>query len=506
MIHLFSPRGLACFLLLAAAAAPLEAAHPFYQRLLREGSAALAQNDFGEAQQLLRLASFGFLSEPEGLAESLVQLAVAEAEGGQEEAFRETFSRLLEIEERFGAYSGADLGAEVKERFEDAVAGRIPERTLLSIPTFRTLARRLALDRIGTLPKNERRAALQELLAQDPADSQAAIMMAKIDLEAGDGGAAAAVLESLHQRDPEDPRVRCLLGQAHAQAGHCDRGIELLESCPEAALELDLATALLGCYISRGRWLEADDFFRGLDGAVAAQRSAARLGRRINKGKRQFLKLQAERAEGDLVPGAEGVTADGPPTAEGPTPSTDGPAPPEASSVSPAVASAPPLRRRPPAEAPGRPLQSNTRRPPEPVSSPRRPPPSLPAVPSSEDLARLDEARRQLSKARLASDLEDALVLAKGVADRFPDHPAAQHLVAEIAYRGSRWREAAEYFRRGGDPGDERPNLLFFMAVAFFENGELRAARTALRRCLPQLQKTAFVSEYVEKILNNERR
>ena len=39
------------------------------------------------------------------------------------------------------------------------------------------------------------------------------------------------------------------------------------------------------------------------------------------------------------------------------------------------------------------------------------------------------------------------------------------------AYRISRWSDAATYFRRGGDPGEDEPERLFYMAVSLYESG-----------------------------------
>ncbi len=490
------------FLFAIAFSTPLEAAHPFYQRLLREGSTALAQKDYAEAQELLRLASFGFLSEPTSLAESLVQLAVAEAEGSQEESFRKTFSRLLEIEERFGAYSQARLGTEMRERFEGVAASRIPEQTLLSIEAFKPLARRIALHRIETLPKSERRTALEELLTQDPSDAEVSMMLAEMELQAGDGAAAAGVLESLSRLQPQNNEIQCLLGQAHSLAGDCERAIPSLEGCSRAPADPNLATSLLNCYVADVQWIPADAFFQRLDPTVASQRSIARVGRRIKKGLRQFLELQAEEAEQASVELVEAVS---PPLAQPmPIPApTVTPRKPTTERTVGSPDTQDPDTQDPDAQDTHAQNTVRTQAPIPPKKLLSSPPP--PTTPSKKDLARLEEARRQLAKARLASDLQGAFDLAKEIADRYPEYSNAQHLAAEIAYRGSRWKEAARYFRRGGDPGDGRPNLLFFMAVSYFENGDLGAARSVLERCLPQLQKTPFVSGYVGKILNDKR-
>jgi hypothetical protein len=65
----------------------------------------------------------------------------------------------------------------------------------------------------------------------------------------------------------------------------------------------------------------------------------------------------------------------------------------------------------------------------------------------------------------------------------------------------SRWKEAADYFKRGGEPGADQPELLFYMAVSLYESGDAPAAATVLRRSLPNLQRTPYVDEYARKIL-----
>jgi tetratricopeptide (TPR) repeat protein len=118
-----------------------------------------------------------------------------------------------------------------------------------------------------------------------------------------------------------------------------------------------------------------------------------------------------------------------------------------------------------------------------------------------EQTRRLQEARDLLRQARTAGDLKQPLALAQEVADARPQVSEAQHLAAEIAYRASQWEEAALYFRRGGDPGDDQPTLLFFMAVSLFESGSREEAVALLRRSLPRLQRTPYVKTYAEKIL-----
>lgn len=115
--------------------------------------------------------------------------------------------------------------------------------------------------------------------------------------------------------------------------------------------------------------------------------------------------------------------------------------------------------------------------------------------------ADLTRARELLAGAQRQSELAEPLRLAAGVADAHPGSPEAQHLAGEIAYRASRWDEAARYLRRGGEP--ERPELRFYLAVSLFEAGDRAAAAEVLERALPGLPRSPFVNSYVERILDD---
>jgi tetratricopeptide (TPR) repeat protein len=114
---------------------------------------------------------------------------------------------------------------------------------------------------------------------------------------------------------------------------------------------------------------------------------------------------------------------------------------------------------------------------------------------------KMEQARQLLSQERPAKELKQAFELAREVADAHPGAKEAQHLAAEAAYRISRWSEAAAYFRRGGDPGDDEPERLFYLAVALHELGDDTAAAAALKRALPNLRRTPYVDSYAKTIL-----
>lgn len=303
---------LATVLALLATAAPAAAAHPHYEALLREGTYALDRGEIEQAVRQLRLACFGFLEEPPALCACLARLALAQAAAGDDDAFRDTFRRVVEVEERFGAYTGGGLAPELRAAFEAEVRARVPPALLESTSAFAALA------------AAREEAAPGELAAAAP------------DQAGEPGGTAAA-----EAPEPGDPT--------------------------------------------------------GPPGAVSVE---------------------------------------------------------------------------PPAPALG-----------------------------ADDLARLARARELMAAGRTRPELEEPFRLAREVADANPSSRQAQHLAAEIAYRAARWDEAVRYFRRGGDPGEGTPELLFYLAVSLYEAGETEAAAEALRRSLPRIEQTPFVRSYRARIL-----
>jgi tetratricopeptide (TPR) repeat protein len=114
---------------------------------------------------------------------------------------------------------------------------------------------------------------------------------------------------------------------------------------------------------------------------------------------------------------------------------------------------------------------------------------------------KMEQVRQLLSQERPAKELRQAFQLAREVADAHPGAKEAQHLAAEAAYRISRWSDAAAYFHRGGEPGDDEPERLFYLAVALHELGDDTAAAAALKRALPNLRRTPYVDSYAKTIL-----
>jgi chemotaxis protein histidine kinase CheA len=303
-------RLLPVLLVLLGASAAHAAVDPFYQGLLRDGQYAFDRKDFATAARDLRLACFGMLDEPRQLAGCLARLALAQDAGGDVDGLRDTFRRLVEVEDRFKGYSQGELPADLRSALETRLAARIPPATLAAAPAFRSS---------------------QQATAK-----------------------------------PSQP----------------------------------------------------------------AQKPAA------------------------------------PPSS---VPAKPEPAKPEPAKPAPAAT----------------------------VST-------VPAAPkglSDADRQKLEQARQLLGDQRPAKELRQAFDLARGVADAHPESKEAQLLAAEGAYRISRWKEATTYFQRGGDPGEDQPERLFYMAISLYETGDRAGAATLLKRALPNLKRTTYVDGYAKKIL-----
>jgi hypothetical protein len=434
---------------LAAPAPPARAADPFDERLAAEGAAAAARGDWAAATRDLSRAAFGLLDEPPALAAVLVRLALAQASAGDREAFAATFRRVAEIEDRFGAYRAADLPADQRRAFETEATAAIPPAELERTAAFRSLALARRAAELARLPPRERRARLEALAAAAPAEPRWALALAELELAEGKPARAAELAGAVLAAAPADEEARCLRGTARARSGACADAVADLAACPRARREAAPAEALLACLVDDGRWDEARRLAGELAPALREARPIARLLKRV------------ERRAG------AGGEADG------------------ADDDAPATAAAPPAD---PGAAP------------DPSAAAASPPAAAPAL-AAADQETLRRVRAALAEARTVRDLDEALRQATDVAERNPGDADAQHLAGEVAYRASRWPEASRFFRRGGEPGAERSELLFYMAVTYYETGDLAAARTALSKALPGLKRTPFVEGYVGRIL-----
>jgi tetratricopeptide (TPR) repeat protein len=446
---------------------------PFYLGLLRDGRIAYDRADYGAAAKDLRLACFGLLDLPQPLTDCLVRLAVAQGAGNDAEGFRETFRRLAEVEDRFGAYSKAQLPPELRTLFEQKLVLLIPSATLETIPVWKPLLEHKAEVEIAALPAKERRRELEARLAREPRSLIWNLLAAELDLDEGRAEPAIARAEQAAATAPQDPRATCMRGLARAYGRHCPEALADLEPCPLAAREVRYATALLGCRVELGAWRKAEEQVRALPPQLREDKRIAALAQQV---------AQHPGPAGPATPPSSAPPPATPPPAPASAPTRPVPTPiPDRKPAAPAA---------PPATGPNTANAANAANTPNPAGRPF----------SLAEREAMERVRRLLAANSPTKDLKEALRLAREVADAHPDAKEAQYLAGETAYRNSRWMDAVAFFRRAGEPGDDRPELLFYLAVALFEAGDPPAATAALKRSLPKLQKTPYVDSYVRRI------
>jgi hypothetical protein len=302
-------RVLICLLLLGLASGPATAAiDPFYRNRMDGGVRAFERGDWESAARQLRIACFGHLDEPPLLAAGLVRLAVVEARRGDEDAFRRIFSRLVDLEERFSAYSGANLPAALRQQFQGVAAQLVPAEILRMASGFTSVARQAEIDRIGKLPPGQRRAELE----------------ARIEAERPQ--AALDWLDRLPAELAGLPPASCLRQQAGTEAGDCDRMDLVQPFCQD--VPANVVEFRLQCLVEAARWSEAAGLIGGLSPELRARRRVVRLERRARKNFDGDFSTPAVAAVGSETvaaasspaPPADAVPTPTPPAEPAPTP------------------------------------------------------------------------------------------------------------------------------------------------------------------------------------------
>lgn len=511
----------ACALLASVSA---HAADPFYLRLLRQGTDAYNRRDYQPAVRQLRVACFGLLDEPQLLADGLTRLALAQGATGDDAGFRETFQRLSEVEERFQGYSRADIPKDVRSAFEQLVVQAIPQATLSENAAFARLVPPRQ-DGVAKLAPAQRRKELARLIKAEPREVRWCLMLADLELAEGNPREAYAAADGALKLSPGKTEALKLRGLALAADKKWSSAESNLKACGFASSDPKVAGALLTCLVELKRWQEANDFAAHLPPDVAKDRTVQQLTVSAAVG------LTASQPAGAptptrAVPGgakvgekpaggaaaATGIVAAGPAQAPTPRPA-DKATPPAvatrvvAGGVSQATGTKPTEKPTvgpsPQAPTPKSAVKPATRIAAaagsgSPGASAQKSPTRTGPL-SAAERADLDRAQ-ELAK---AGNLDGAFALAHRVADARPDLAEPQFLAAELAYRTTRWNEAVAYFRRGGDPGDGQPLLLFYSAVALYETGDRAGAAVALKRCLPNIRRTPYVEEIAKKVLGD---
>ena len=482
---------------LALVATAAQAADPFYTRLLREGTDAYNRKDYGAAERKLRVACFGFLDEPDLLADGLTRLALAQAADGDTAAFDKTFERIVEVEERFQGYSHANTSPEVRAAFEREVVKLIPAATLAERPAFAHLIRSPG-DGLTKAPAAQRRKDLERLIETEPTNSRWPLMLADLDLTQGDPSGAEADATAALKLEPGNREALRLRGVARAAERRWTQALDDLGASGAVGTDRAATEADLRSLVELGRFQDANDLYARLPQPLARDKEIQRLGGVAAVGLAQARSTPTPLASTPtptptLTPAPVAPTAvptSTPTAAEPPTPA---PTPTAPATTTPATVPTRPATPVPAAPAPENALIT----PPQPASTSAARTEAKPGTPTALEQTQVDAVRALMSQNRFG----DAMVQARRLADAHPDLSEAQFLAAELAYRTLRWSEAVAFFRRGGDPGNSRPLLLFYEAIALYESGDRSGAVPFLKRSLPKIEHTRYVNDYTRKIL-----
>jgi len=508
--------------LLAAAAVPASAAvDPFYSSRLQEGIASAERGNNADAVRSLRIACFGMLDDAPQLADCLVRLALAQAAGNDQEGFSQTFRRLVEGEELVGLYSKAGLAPELTGRFEAKVAEWIPRAALANSKGFQRLASDQREGQLAALQPKARRDRLARLEKEEPKVARWPLLLARLEKEQQNAKGALAAAERALKLAPDLGEARCLRGWGRSGTGKHAEALTDLAECRGS--DPTFAVAELQSRVALQQWSEAAALLASFTAEQRKLPGVADLEKKIEAGTKQAAvprttPVAGEEAQRTSSPAQNGSNGTARPPQPAPTSTaangsgtqreTPAAAPRPQPSPTPsrdAAAAATPPRSTTSAPAPPRTAAVPA---PTPVATPAAPAraSSSPTGPVGGALAPADEtalarAQSMLSRARTPAEIEEAYDIADGLATRYPNHQRVQHTAAEIAYRASRWSDAVSHFRRGGDPGEAQPLLLFYYAVSLWESGARSEAAAVMRRCDGKVRPTPFVQAYRDKIL-----
>ncbi|MGA7991123.1 MAG: hypothetical protein WCC53_06795 [Thermoanaerobaculia bacterium] len=164
---------------IALAVAPFSlAADDFSLERLRAGEAALAAKRIPEAVDQLRIACFGLLDQVDALSECLVHLTLAQDAAKRPAEVEATLVRFLDVEKRFAAYAKATVPQEARRDFQAILLSRVPQATILSIPSLASLVE-TEEQKIAKLPPAERVKALEAAARREPAATKWLIALAQ---------------------------------------------------------------------------------------------------------------------------------------------------------------------------------------------------------------------------------------------------------------------------------------------------------------------------------------
>ncbi len=417
-------------------------ADEFNDERLRAGQDAYATKRYGEAIDQFRIAAFGSLDKPVVLNECLVRLALAQAAAGKTADTQSTLDRFVDIERRFPGFAQANLQPEVRSAFKTLLLARVPQATILGVPSLAGLIE-TEEQKIAKLPPAERRKALEAAARREPGNARWLVAIARDSLERGDPKEADRWATKALAIQPDNADALALRARARAaRAEYAD------------ALK-DLAALSQEERASRPE-LYADNFVCLVE--VRNFDAAAEMSARIPEA--QATRADVVRARAKMIAEqqrANQTAAAAPKSAPKPTPAPTAPG----------------------ATAPAAPK-----------------PPGAPADLTAQSRGALEESRRLVASGK--SGEAERLLSVAVKAD-----PANRDLrleLLEAACLNRSYQNAVAQVPLVRPIADSEAPSLFYAAVALYETGKADEARVYLQRAMPRVS-GVLVDEYTKKIL-----
>ncbi len=238
--------------------APSRAANAFYERLLSEGKALYDAGQFQPAARKLELACFGMLEDPPALTNCQVHLTLAHGALGNEEGFKQSFDRLMSLEERFSTFSGAQHADDWIRQLSEYAKSWVPYETLRRLPGFERVARQQKEANLMTLEVPERKEQLERLLEQEPEALAWRILMAEVDLATGQYKTAVEETRQVLQEDSERIKAICVRGQALEALDNCEEALVHLYNCAKEIPSEAITESKARCHLQLEQLDEAE--------------------------------------------------------------------------------------------------------------------------------------------------------------------------------------------------------------------------------------------------------
>ena len=439
------------------AASAAAGAEDFNAERLRSGEDLYAEKRYAEAIDQFRIAAFGYLDQPAASVAVLVRLSLAQSAAGKASDADATILRFLEVERLSRSYPPKGLPPEVAADFRSLLLRRVPEETLLSIPSLAGLVE-TEDQKLAHLPPAQRRTAMEAMARREPNSAKWPVAIARDALERGDAKDAEVWATKALAIEANLAEALAVRARARMARGDYRGALADLGALPAGALEKrpELNADRFVCLVEVGDWPGADRAAASLPSSVAARADVARATQ----------KLAAEKQRRSPSTGAAPSTAAAPLTR--PAPSTG---------AATAAAGKPPAKPQTPAAAPPAPPAQNN----DPAASSR---------------AALDESRRLVYAGRAG----DAQRLLTSALQADENNRALRLALLEAACLGRAYPTAAAQIPLVQPFSESEAPSMFYAAVVLYETGRVQDAQTYLRRAKSRVA-GPLVDEYSRKIL-----